>query len=1391
MATIDSLDIQIQASAQKANQEINKLVSNINRLAKSLRIDTSSLADIGKGLNLGEIGKTSKNMQSQAQRITKSLSEITEQYKDLGKGFEIKGSTEQIQKQIESLTNQLSKAKLAKEDFEMSGKTDLGGYETAVKNVIKYTNQIESLEKQLAGIQSVKPTVDLKMTGVEEAKSQISDISEKIKTASVPKAAFNYNPEAMKAVFGEMTAGIENWSQATQQFGANASTVLNQTATKTDELKSRTEQFEQSLKRLQIPPINTNNISVLQRELSKAENNIGKLQAKLANGITMGRISSNVGGKGFRDLREQIAIAEKQAEELRQKIKEVGKASGGGDVGKLGKELSNLSTNGSKAGNSLNKASGSILNLSSRASSSVTVINKMANSLRGLMRTLLPILGIHQLFSWGKQSMQVASDLAEIQNVTDTTFADMSYKVEDFAKTSIEQFGLSELALKQYSSRFQSMGVAMGVGAPLIGQANSNLSKLTDGYIEASDSMADVSLNLTKLTADMASFYNVEQDVVAEKLASVFTGQARPLRDFGLDLTQATLQEWALKQGMDANIQSMSQAEKTMLRYQYIMANTAAVHNDFSRTSGSWANQVRILSQNFQQLAGIVGGVLVNAFKPVISVVNAAMSAIIAFAKTISNALGKIFGWTYEEGGGGIAEDFDYAAGAADNLAGSTGQAAKNAKELNKYIAGWHEVNNMTSNADSSGGGGGGGGAGGGGAAGDAGGGWVKGESILKQFESEIDNLYELGAYIGKVLTDAMNNIDWDSVYEKARNFGSGLAEFLNGLFSPELFGAVGRTIAGSLNTALHFLDSFGGTFDWVNFGNSIAAGINNFFDTFDFGLLAHTINVWVQGVWDTIKTAIANIKWGDVWDGIKNFLNNIDLETIAIIVGAITIKKIIGLHLASTALSFIGKTLSQKIAQAIAGELGVEIASNAGIGVALATGLKAAFSSISGMGILDIGTVLGAGTLAEKFAFISKMIGGIGLVIGGAITAVKNFFDMWQNGFSWLKEALMVIGASLVAVGAVILGAPALVAGVVAGIVAAVATAAILVKEHWEEIKQFFSSLWEGIKETAVEKWNNISDSLANLWNGVKEKALVIWEGLKDLIARAWDEIKQRASEYWDLITNHLYEKWESIKTSASERFEQIKSGILEKWEGVKTKSSEIWDNTKETTISLWDKMKESSSKTFSEIKNRVVDSWNSIKESTANIWNNIKDSIKGPINAIIGFINRMIDGVVGGINGMIETLNGVSFDIPDWVPNVGGKTFGLNIPHVSSKVHIPQLAKGGLAMHYTPAVIGESGMEAVLPLTNKHTMGMIADSIYENASHGNSNNYDLGSQRVGELIVEMRYQNRFIQEQNELLRAIYEKPTLSDDDVFNSTRRGQRRYQNRMQKTGWAGVD
>lgn len=486
------------------------------------------------------------------------------------------------------------------------------------------------------------------------------------------------------------------------------------------------------------------------------------------------------------------------------------------------------------------------------------------------------------------QSITLASDLVEVQNVVNTVFGDMTAKVEQYADKSIEQFGMSELAFKQYASRFQAMGSAMGIDSGLIGQANSFLNKSTNGYVALSDSMADVSLTLTQLAADMASFYNVEQSAVAEDLAAIFTGETRPLRTYGLDLTQATLSEWAMKQGLDANIQSMSQAEKTMLRYQYVLANTTAAQGDFARTANTWANQLRILQEQLKKWASVIGTGFIAAFKPFLQTLNTVMAKVIDFTENVLNALGNIFGWKFEITGGGITDDLadsmgdtaidtGDAAGSAGDLSDNLGDAAANAKKLYSTVLGIDELNINNPNTGSAGSGSGGSGGTGGPGSGGAGAGTGSGltttisrnDTILKAYESSIDSLYELGGYISGTISKVLEGIDWSAVYQKAESFGTGLADFLNGLITPRLFRNLGGTIAKSINTVFSGANAFVKKIDWNNLGKSVSSGIDQFFKDWDAGLTAETFSNFVSGLLEALTSAITTLDAEDTFETI------------------------------------------------------------------------------------------------------------------------------------------------------------------------------------------------------------------------------------------------------------------------------------------------------------------------------------------------------------------------------------------------------------------------------------------------------------------------------------------------------------------------------------------
>lgn len=554
--------------------------------------------------------------------------------------------------------------------------------------------------------------------------------------------------------------------------------------------------------------------------------------------------------------------------------------------------LARLASQGSKvqsASKGITSTFNSVSTQSEGLKSKLSGLTKSTSSTSGGFKGLASTLGKFYATYWMviratsklRDAVDLSSQLTEVQNVVDTTFGNMAGKLDDFTKTSIQDFGMSELTAKQTASRFQAMGSAMGISSAQVASGtkliNDKLAETKDTAYSSTQSLADMSLNLTKLTADIASFYDKDQADVAEDLSAIYTGMVVPLRKYGLDLTQATLSEWAMANGLDSDVKSMTQAEKTMLRYQYVMANTTAAQGDFAKTADTWANSVRTLKQEFQAWGSIIGGTIINAFKPLVHTLNAVMLKVISFTQTVANALGAIFGWTVEISGAGALDDtMSDAADSAGDVADSTGDAAKNVKDMVNGARKFDELNIISLNKDSGKGKDSGGGSGAGAGSGTKSS-LKKVDGLVEKYKSSIKSLYDLGAYIGKAITDSLNSINWQSVYSAADNFGTGLAEFLNGLISPELFGALGRTIAGALNTVLHFLDSFGTTFDWTNFGMSIATGINEFFTTFDFALLGETISTWIIGIEDTIIAFLDTVDWELIPHKIVEFLTAVD----------------------------------------------------------------------------------------------------------------------------------------------------------------------------------------------------------------------------------------------------------------------------------------------------------------------------------------------------------------------------------------------------------------------------------------------------------------------------------------------------------------------------------
>ena len=354
----------------------------------------------------------------------------------------------------------------------------------------------------------------------------------------------------------------------------------------------------------------------------------------------------------------------------------------------------------------------------------------------------------------------------------------------------------------------------------------------------------------------------------------------------------------------------MTQAEKTMLRYQYVLAQTTSAHGDYARTIRSWHNQIILLKENFKELGIIVGSGLIQAIKPFVMAMNAAFKAVLTFSTNVLNALGQIFGWEVETfTRGSSLEDFadtlddvsggigDTASG-ADDTASGLDKADKAAKKLKATILGFDELNVLNGNDEDlgttgtsgigSGTGAGGLGAGGGGL-GDGGIGDIeyKLKKTDSKFKSAIDNLYDLGKYISDSLAKVLDKIDWNKVYKKAENFGIGLADFLNGLVQPHTFASLGKTVGNSINTAMRALDSFAYTFNFYNLGRCIALGVKTALGSINWNWVQNAAVSWGYGLGAYLNGLIDVRMFTMLGDSVANALN-------AAVVGAIAFNEVL-----------------------------------------------------------------------------------------------------------------------------------------------------------------------------------------------------------------------------------------------------------------------------------------------------------------------------------------------------------------------------------------------------------------------------------------------------------------------------------------------------------------
>jgi phage-related protein len=311
---------------------------------------------------------------------------------------------------------------------------------------------------------------------------------------------------------------------------------------------------------------------------------------------------------------------------------------------------------------------------------------KQATSIfSGMGKKIAGALSIAAFAKFTKDCIEVGSNVTEVQNVVDTAFGDLSRQADLWASNAMTNFGLSELSAKKYMGVFGQMSNAMGI----TGQA-----------------ALDMAEDVTGLTGDVASFYNLSTDEAYTKLKSIWTGETETLKDLGVVMTQTNLDQYALNNGFGKTTAKMTEQEKVMLRYQYVTSALSNATGDFVKTQDSWANQTRILTLRFQQLKASLGKGFIALFTPILRGFNNLLAGLQKVADGFSSFVQMLTGADVSTSMGSISSDIagigDDASSAADNVGDIGSAAKKTAKDIEKSLAGFDQINKLTEPTDDS-----------------------------------------------------------------------------------------------------------------------------------------------------------------------------------------------------------------------------------------------------------------------------------------------------------------------------------------------------------------------------------------------------------------------------------------------------------------------------------------------------------------------------------------------------------------------------------------------------------------------------------------------------------------------------------------------------------------
>lgn len=630
----------------------------------------------------------------------------------------------------------------------------------------------------------------------------------------------------------------------------------------------------------------------------------------------------------------------------------------------------------------------------------------------------------------------------------------------------------------------------LGLNLQEITQYASQLASITNSLGQTGEVTTAISKSMTMLAGDISSLFNVDFSTVATNLQSGLIGQSRALYKYGIDITNATLQTYAYRYGIEKAVSEMSQAEKQQLRLLAILDQSKVSWGDLANTINSPSNMIRQFTNNVKEAGMVLGQLFIPVLQKVLPVINGVVIAIKRLLVSVANLLGiKIDFSSFGQGVSGYNEDLEDTADALDKV-------GKSAKKAKSYSLGIDELNIIDPNSGSSG-------------SSSAGG---------------------AGIDLTKEIMDATAEYEkvWQEAFDKMHNTAMGWADKVSKVFKPV------KDIIEDLAYAFKF-DSDA----WFKVAgmdtSKLVTGIFDWFtkaiDSVDWGKIGRHIGSFLDGIdWTAIFTSAGNFIETAIDAAIDLWKGSFDAAPIeTTIITAIGLLKFTGVG------DIIWGKISDKLSATVLGS---------SIGIVPTIAIAAVTWEIG----FNVGKSLGEALfpddkeIYENFSFFGE---------GGFFDTIKNtdfsiLFDAWKQMnsdaadfltktmpirqfFDFLSQFKLDINDTF-------------------GLVSVFENLKPIV-ENWfnESVMPWFSAekwnqLGTNIKTTLSTKWNEFTAwwkniGFANWWNNVKSYFTTekwTWSGIKDGLSNAWNNAIAAVKQIWNSFANWINDKlnfsWDPI---------------------------------------------------------------------------------------------------------------------------------------------------------------------------------------------------------------------------------------------------------------------